>query len=110
METFAMDAIEGLDDGANALFTFQVDENPALVKFLQPAYFFSSYLGVVAILAVILAIHILRKHWRAALVSLLAFTAAVAVIQLVQLCVARPRPQRAVDFIQSDSIVYLGDG
>ena len=41
-----MDAIEALDDGANAHFTWQSRELPVIVGYMQVAYYISSYVGI----------------------------------------------------------------
>lgn len=105
-----MDAIESLDDGANAFFTFQVKKTPQVLQVMEPAYYASSYVSVLGLLAVIVMILLLRHQLRAALAAVLGFIAALCVIQLMQTWVPRARPQEAALFLGRDSIFFFADG
>lgn len=104
-----MDAIEGLDDGAYAHFTFQAKQQPEILQAMLPAYYISSYVGVLALVALAVAIFVLRRKWRAASVTLLGLIAGLAAIQLAQTLVPRPRPQEAGLSLQRDRFLFLGE-
>lgn len=104
-----MDAIEGLDDGAYAHFTFQAKQQPEILQFMLPAYYISSHVGVLGLVALAVGICVLRRKWRSAAMTLLAVVAAFAAIQLAQTFVPRPRPQDAGLFLNRDNIFFLGE-
>jgi membrane-associated phospholipid phosphatase len=93
-----MDAIEALDDGANAHFTWQKREMPGVVPYMQVAYYISSYVGI-GVLALLVIVILLwqRRRW-AALATAMGFAAAIGVILALQQLVPRARPQLAVEF------------
>jgi membrane-associated phospholipid phosphatase len=94
-----MDAIEALDDGANALFTFQMRAYPAIKDYMQIAYYISSYVGMAVIgLLIVLVLFVQRRH-RAALAAVVGFASAFAVIAFFQHFVPRARPQLAVEWL-----------
>jgi len=107
---FSVDAIEGLDDGANAFFTFQANEHRRVLQVMEPAYYASSYVALLGLLAAIVMILLLRQKLRAAVVTVLGFVAALCLIQLAQTWVPRARPQNAALFLGRDSIFFFADG
>jgi len=98
-----MDAIEALDDGANAHFTFQADQFKQIVSYMQPAYQISSYIGIAVLVLVILALFVFQGKKRAAFIAAASFLAAIALIELLRFAVPRPRPQDAVKWLGDDA-------
>jgi membrane-associated phospholipid phosphatase len=98
-----MDAIEALDDGANAHFTWQSREIPGIVVYMQMAYYISSYVGIGVFAVMIIVLLLLQKRYRAALAAVLGIAAAFGVIALLQTLVPRPRPQLAIEWLGEDA-------
>lgn len=94
-----MDAIEALDDGANALFTFQMRAYPAIKDYMQIAYYGSSYVGIAVIVMLVVLVLLVQRRYRAALAAVVGFASACAVITCLQKSVPRARPQLAVEWL-----------
>lgn len=97
-----LDGIEGLDDGANAHFTFQANQFPLILRLVQPASYLSDSAGIAALLILIAVILLTTGTWRDLVIALCASAAAIGVLHAAQTLVPRVRPQ--------DGIALLGAG
>src|SRR5271166_942655 len=100
----ALDAIEGLDDGAYSHFGHQVGQFPGIFEFMQPAYYYSSYVGVTVLFAIVMLLFLVQGKRRGAVVAFLAFTSAVALIQAVHIAVPRPHPPNADKWLGAEAL------
>src|SRR4051812_31559001 len=94
-----MDAIEALDDGANAHFTWMKREFPGILDFVKIGYYLSSYVGIAVLFAIIVLILLSQRRVRAALAAGFGFGSAFGVVALLQLFVPRARPQLAAEWL-----------
>lgn len=102
-----MDAIEALDDGANAHFTWQKRELPGIVNYMQVAYYLSTYVGIGVLAALVIVILLWQRRKYAAFAAAAGLAAAATVIALLQRLIARPRPQLAAEWLgTSDDASY----
>lgn len=99
-----MDAIEALDDGANAHFTWQKREFPGIVGYMQVAYYISSYAGIAVFAAIIILLLLLQRRNIAALAAASGIASAVGAITLLQRIVPRARPQLAAEWLGDDAM------
>ncbi len=90
----ALDAIEGLDDGAYSHFGHQVGQYPGIIAFMQPAYYYSSYVGVAVLFAIVMLLFLVQGKRRAAVVAFVSFASAVALAQVLHMVIPRPSAQR----------------
>ena len=92
-----MDAIpiEAFDDGVYAHFDNQISPDPHVRNFMMPAYYFSSWIGLLVLLGVVLVVFIVRGKRRGAIVALLSVVCAFALIQAIHVLVPRPFPPNA---------------
>jgi membrane-associated phospholipid phosphatase len=91
----ALNAIEGLDDGAYSHFDLQNQRYPDIVWFMQPAYYYSSYVGVAVLFAIVVLFFLVQGKRRGAVVALISFASAVALLQAIHIVVPRPHPPNA---------------
>ncbi len=98
-----MDAIEALDQGAYAHFTFQAKAMPNVVSVMVTAYYISSYIGVCVLIIGILGIHLFLNRKQSALVATLSLVSAILIIELLRFAVPRSRPQDAVQWIGDEA-------
>jgi membrane-associated phospholipid phosphatase len=90
-----MDAIEALDDGAYAHFGYEAGKYPDIVLFMEPAYYYSSYVGVVVLFVIVVLLFLVQGKRRGAVVALISFASAIALIQAIRVLVPRPQPLNA---------------
>jgi len=100
-----MDAIEQLDWGVYSHFRYQGEKTPDLLPIMQDAYHLSSYIGVSVLLSIAVILFLLMKKWRSALVALISFAVAVALIETVRWLVPRQRPGDADRWLGTDNMV-----
>jgi membrane-associated phospholipid phosphatase len=100
----ALDAIEGLDDGAYSHFGHQVGQYPDIVGFMQPAYYYSSYVGVAVLFAIVMLLFLVQGKRRGAVVAFVSFAASVALIQAVHVMVPRPHPPNADKWLGAEAL------
>lgn len=98
-----MDAIEALDQGAYAHFTFQAKAVPNVVPVMVTAYYLSSYVGICVLIISILGIHLFQYRKLSALVAALSLVSAILIIELLHFAVPRTRPQDAVQWIGDEA-------
>ncbi len=94
-----MDAIEALDDGAYAHFGYQARLSPNVVWFMQPPYYTSNYIGVAVLGAIVILIFLVQGKQRGAVVALISFASAVALVEAIHMLVPRPHPPSAEQWI-----------
>ena len=92
-----MDAIpiEAFDDGVYAHFDNQISPDPHVRQFMMPAYYFSSWVGLVVVMTIVLLLCIVQGKRRAAMVALLSVVSAYALIEAIHVLVPRPYPPNA---------------
>src|SRR5262245_48859995 len=98
-----MDAIEALDDGANAHFTWMKRENPAIITYVQIGYYISSYVAIAILFAIIMLILLSQRRRWAVLAVIFAYSSAFGVVALLQWYVPRPRPQLAIEWLGEEA-------
>jgi membrane-associated phospholipid phosphatase len=99
-----MDAIEGLDDGAYSHFDLQNQRYPDIVWFMQPAYYYSSYVGVAAFFAIVMLLFLVQGKRRGAVVAFVSFASAVVLIEAVRMLVPRSHPPNADKWLGADAL------
>ena len=107
-----MDAIESLDWGTYAHFRFQAQQLglqakqfPATAQVMQDYYSLGSYVVAGLFIVLTILLFLLQKKHRSALVALLTFGAAVALIEGVRHLVPRRRPPDAQDWLGADHML-----
>ena len=101
-----MDAIESvLDWGVYSHFRFQVQQYPAVLPFMQAAYYLSSYVGVSSGLSIAVILFLAQGKRRSALVALVSFASSVGLIGVVRFLVPRRRPEGAENWLGPDAMV-----
>ena len=103
-EISRMDAIEALDDGAYSHFGHQIGQHPDIIDFMQPAYYFSSYVGVAVLFVIVMLLFLVQGRRRAAVVAFVSFLSAVALIQAVRMLVPRPNPPNADKWLGAEAL------
>jgi membrane-associated phospholipid phosphatase len=98
-----MDAIEALDDGANAHFTWMKRENPGIVAYMQIGYYLSSYVAIAVLFAIIVLILLAQRRNRAVVAVVGGYAAAFGVVALLQWLVPRARPQLSVEWLGEEA-------
>ena len=96
-----MDAIEALDDGAYAHFSFVANESPQILDVMRPAYFISTYTGCMVLLLLIVILFSIQRRFRSAWIAAACVAAAIALVESTHMFVPRPRPQDAVKWLGS---------
>jgi membrane-associated phospholipid phosphatase len=106
-----MDAIESLDWGTYAHFRFQAqqlqqyDQFPLFLSFMQAAYYLSSYVGVGVLILLAVLLFLGQGKPRSALVTLLIFITASALLETIHLVVPRRRPPDAQNWLGADAML-----
>jgi membrane-associated phospholipid phosphatase len=101
-----MDAIESMDWGAYAHFRFAGQQQPQIVHWMRNnVYPLGSYLSVGFLLLIALLLLLGQKRRRAALVGVLTFLAAIALIELTHFVVPRRRPPDAQNFLGPNAML-----
>jgi hypothetical protein len=92
-----MDAIpiEAFDDGVYAHFDNQISPDPHIRDFMMPAYYFSSWIGLLALMTIVMLVFIIRGKRRGAIVALIGVVCAIGMIQAIHVLVPRPYPPNA---------------
>jgi membrane-associated phospholipid phosphatase len=99
-----MDAIESLDDGAYSHFGHQVGQFPEIIGFMQPAYYYSSYIGVAALFVIVTLLFIVQGKWRGAMVALVSIALSVALIESIHVLIPRPHPPDADKLLGAEAL------
>lgn len=94
-----MDAIDTIDWGAYAHFTFIAAKYPESIRFLQSFYFTITYVVLAALGAIVLLLFALQKRLRDALVASLAVLFAMGIIEFCRLMIPRRRPPDAQELV-----------
>jgi membrane-associated phospholipid phosphatase len=99
-----MDAIEALDWGSYAFFTFRARAYPEIMPVMEAGYHLGTYLGVSVPVLLALAAFVFLGKRRAALVTLISFAVAVGVVQSIQFLVPRRRPEDAQSWLGKENM------
>lgn len=100
-----MDAIETVDWGAYAHFTFIADKYPAILPFMKAHYYASGYVVLSGLMALVFLVFVMQKRTRAALTAALGFVASMAIIEVSRLLVPRRRPPDAQNLLGANDMI-----
>jgi membrane-associated phospholipid phosphatase len=100
-----MDAIDTIDWGAYAHFTFVAGKHPDAIRFVQAHYHQGTYILLIGLNAAALLLLLVRKRLRAAIVASLGFIAALGMIELCRLLVPRHRPPDARALVDANDML-----
>jgi membrane-associated phospholipid phosphatase len=95
-----MDVIESLDWGVYAHFRFQAQQCPDILPFMQAAYYMSSSVGLIVLMSLAVILFVVQGKRQAALVTLVSFGAALALIHATRILVPRRRPEDAENWLR----------
>lgn len=102
-----MDAIEALDWGAHADFTFKSGKYGAILPLMRGAGYVSSYVAIAILLLIALALFLAQGKLRSAVVALLSFTFAVGLIAVVRFLVPRLGPDGMAGSYPATSVLLF---
>ncbi len=100
-----MDAIETLDWGAYAHFRFQVSQYPALVPFMQVAYYLSDYLAIGVLFSLAAMLFLLQGRHRGAQATACSLAVSLALLYGTQRLVPRLRPPDAQNWLGTSELL-----
>ncbi len=100
-----MDAIESMDWGAYAHFRFTGQQMPGIAPWMRNnLYPLGSYVSVGMLLLIALLLLLGQQKRRAALIAVLTFVSAIALIELTHFVVPRRRPPDAQNFLGPNAL------
>lgn len=101
-----MDAIEQLDWGAYVHFSNEARHHPGILPFMQVGFFYlAGYAGVCTWLLFAVILFLFQERRTSALVALVSFSSAVALIETVRHLVPRRRPEDAANWVGPDHML-----
>lgn len=99
-----MDAIEALDWGAYADFSFKSEKYPVIVPVMSTGVSLGNYVVIAILLIIALALYLAKKKYRSAIVALICFALSIGLIALVRFLVPRRRPENAERWLGPDAM------
>jgi membrane-associated phospholipid phosphatase len=100
-----MDAIDTIDWGAYAHFSFVAGKYPEVARSIQPLYYPTTYVVLVGLIAVVLLLFLLQKRLRAILIASIGFVASMGMIETCRLLVPRRRPPDAQELVGAQGML-----
>jgi len=100
-----MDAIDTIDVGAYAHFTFVASNYPEIIQFVKSYNYVSVYVILIGPMAAVFALFVWQKRMRAALVTAMGFVVSMGIIEACRLLVPRRRPDDALELVGANDMI-----
>ena len=94
-----MDAIEALDWGVYADFSFKSGKFPVIVPVMHAAEYLSNHVSIGIFLLISLGLLLAQGKYRSAAVALISFVVSIGLIVAVNFLVPRRRPENAEEWL-----------